>query len=776
MNQGSLSILILILLFPFSWLKADEPESEKIIALLENSSKRSLHIQTRIANAVEALEISRKIGNDSLLAESFYMLGDIYRQENKYTKSNSYFTKADSLYHAYNYQSHRMMAAYKLGSNNLYQGNFKLAEEFFERALTLAVLKNDTSAQASFQENMAILKIQQGLYADALTNLQQAIGLVKASTDTFGIIHITNEIGKLHQRTDKYKLALSYSKNALRIAHEANIKRFDGMIFNSIGNAYLKMEQLDSAQYYLRMAYKLSQERGHKVGVAKSLLLLGGVYKAKKDYASAQAHFEQALKIEKKIGAKHKIGKVYFSMADLHHTRNNVFKALQAMKKAEALFLEVNGKTELEQVYMLLADWYAEIQRYKEAYMYKEKYIKLHDSLQELANEQLLNQLEQRYSEAQTKQELKLKEAELSKTEAELKRRKIKERSQRLGLFAMGAILALGIFAFTIRRRSTREIKKRNKYIEHKNKELNKKNEAITKQHKEMQAKSLELERRTKEITKQRDEISRQRNTLMHQTKELTDSMLYARYIQRAILPSQTIFEKYIKDYFITFKPKDIVSGDFYWIKHIDGITYLAAVDCSGHGVPGGFMSMLGTAFLNEIVDAKSKHPTDEVLNELRDYIKEALAQKDEREGTREGMEMTFCAIDHKNYIMQYSGSFNSPYLIRNGELNSLPVDRQPVAIYFDETPFSRRELHLEPGDSIYLYTDGFHDQFGGEKGKKYKVGRFQNLLLQIHQEEMALQSTIINRTLNDWMDGRYEQVDDILIIGFRVRDDLNVF
>jgi serine phosphatase RsbU (regulator of sigma subunit) len=246
------------------------------------------------------------------------------------------------------------------------------------------------------------------------------------------------------------------------------------------------------------------------------------------------------------------------------------------------------------------------------------------------------------------------------------------------------------------------------------------------------------------------------------------DSILYAQKIQKAILPSPEEVNKILPDNFILFLPRDIVSGDFYWMTRQNDYSIFAAVDCTGHGVPGAFMSMLGVSFLNEIINKTRKLKANLILEELRTLVKTTLSQSYEGE-SKDGMDIALCILNHKTNQLQYSGAFNPLYLIRENKLSEIKADRMPIGIYHDaETNFTNNKIQLQNLDCLYIFSDGYVDQFGGESGKKLLTKTLKEILLKIHHKPMDKQKEILYDTLQRWK-GDYKQVDDILLMGIRI-------
>jgi serine phosphatase RsbU (regulator of sigma subunit) len=274
---------------------------------------------------------------------------------------------------------------------------------------------------------------------------------------------------------------------------------------------------------------------------------------------------------------------------------------------------------------------------------------------------------------------------------------------------------------------------------------------------------------RTREIVEQKNEIEGQRDQISHQKEEITASIQYASKIQRAVLPSAEKACELLRDHFVLFKPRDIVSGDFYWMTESENRTVVIAADCTGHGVPGAFMSMLGVSFLNEIVNKNEISQANIILNQLRNNVKSTLKQKGEEGESKDGMDVALCIIDYEKMKMQFAGAYNPLYLYRNSELIEVKADKNPIGIYIREKEsFTNHEIELEKGDTMYIFSDGFVDQFGGPKGQKFKSKHFKELLLSIQDKTMTEQHQILDKTITEWR-GDIDQIDDVLVIGIRV-------
>jgi serine phosphatase RsbU (regulator of sigma subunit) len=261
--------------------------------------------------------------------------------------------------------------------------------------------------------------------------------------------------------------------------------------------------------------------------------------------------------------------------------------------------------------------------------------------------------------------------------------------------------------------------------------------------------------------------LAEQNEQISQQKKEITDSINYAKRIQESILPSLSNFQREFPESFILYRPKDIVSGDFYWIERIAGKILVAAVDCTGHGVPGAMMSVLGYNLLTEAaVEKKLSHPS-EIMQSLNTGIIRALQRQQEGQAMKDGMDIALCALDPQTLVMEYCGVFNPLYLVRKGGLKIFDAERNALG-QEENKSFINTTIPLEKGDCIYLFTDGFADQFGGPQGKKYKYSQLQKLILSNAFLPMNEQQKKMEEVFDSWK-GNLEQVDDVLIIGIKI-------
>ena len=296
-----------------------------------------------------------------------------------------------------------------------------------------------------------------------------------------------------------------------------------------------------------------------------------------------------------------------------------------------------------------------------------------------------------------------------------------------------------------------------------------------------------EIRTQKEEVENQRDQLRMQRDLVIAQKQEITDSIDYAQRIQTAVLPDQEYMDAIMPEYFVLFKPRDIVSGDFYWVKEVQDHLVIVGADCTGHGVPGAFMSMLGITLLNGLIGDRCFDAPSSILEQLRIKIKELLVQGGNGEEQKDGMDMVIAILNRATNELHYSGANNPLYLIRKKaqvtgnkldlleslehddfQLVEQKGDKQPVGVHWEETAFTNHTIKLQKQDTIYLFTDGIVDQYGGRDHKKYKSVNFKKLLLSIQEETLEKQKQLIHDAFESWR-GNNDQIDDVCVVGIRV-------
>ncbi len=660
--------------------------------------------------------------------------------------------------------------------------SLEMTKKYSEQALELAKELNQKENLAEAYNLVGSVYYYQGKLEKALENWQERLKIYQELGQKEQIALARNSIGVVYKNMNKYDKAIAQYQKAAKIQDEIGNKKGRAQAFANIGNIYFFFgENYDKALEYYDRSLKLSEEIQDSATIANLLNSIGNIYNQRKEYQKARDYFQRSLSINKKIGkksgiatAQNNLGRnlaflekypealeyckkaveswkaigndrgIALALMDVGfvYSRWGIFdKALQYYFRSLRLAKELNMRSEIVDYYKEISNIYEKMGNTSKALDYYKLHSELKDSIFNEKTQKQIAELETKFKTQEKEKEIAQKKSELLKKEAELLRSKILRNSLFAGLILL-VLLAFWLFnRFMIK-------KKANDLLEARNEEILKQKE---------------------EIETQRDEIERQRDVVMAQKKEITDSIMYARRIQSAVLPPEEQIEALLDDYFILFRPRDIVSGDFYWLTEKEGKTIVVAADCTGHGVPGAFMSMLGITFLNEILTQVKSLKANEILNELREHVKTSLRQTGKQGEAKDGMDLALCIIDKENQTMQYAGAYNPLYLVRNNEITRYKADRMPIGIYLREKEtFTNNEIKIQKGDRFYIFSDGYVDQFGGENDDKFSSKRFKKMLLDVHQKPMPEQREILNNTIEKWMENT-KQIDDMIVIGVKI-------
>ncbi len=580
----------------------------------------------------------------------------------------------------------------------------------------------------------------------------------------------------------KSQTSISVMKNRLKSAK--GIDKYE--LLYDITKSYLLTSERKSINYG-KQTLAVAHQLKNKELEANSLNLLGTAYLQKKDYRQAIKSFEAEYAIRKE---QKRTGGGYTTLYNI----GLVYKEWGKESKAIPIYQEVLEKAKKNENPALVFECYESIiemlkakRDYKKAFDMFENYMAYKNKLVIGSKDKKLKILETKLVEdkvqiKKTKQQVETlvtdtatKSAKISNLVDETTEQKVtiseqqeENRRQRLWLIAFVSFFCV-ILIFSFALYIQVQAKKRaNLLLTEKNAQIQEQNEEIALQAELLHVKNVQLKDSHEEVSAQAEQLEHANKELHFQNEQITQSILYASRIQNAMLPQKESLDEVLPENMIFFKPRDIVSGDFYWFRKFENRIFLAAVDCTGHGVPGAFMSMLGISFLDTIVRKNNNIKPNEILEALRRKIKRTLNQTGKDYENTDGMDMSLCILDTDSSTMQFAGAHNPLYLVRNNELQIYKADKQPVGYFFREVDFTNNEINVQKDDCIYLFSDGYIDQFGGENNKRFKSKSFKDLLLAIHQKPMKEQSMILERTINDWRQN-FSQTDDILVMGVRV-------
>ncbi|OFY82539.1 MAG: hypothetical protein A3F72_08120 [Bacteroidetes bacterium RIFCSPLOWO2_12_FULL_35_15] len=548
------------------------------------------------------------------------------------------------------------------------------------------------------------------------------------------LLSLHNHMGTFYKKQNLLKEALHEFQNGAAVAEELNDSANIASFKNDIGLVYELDNKTTEALTNFQEALNIYKSLGNKVGMSYSLDYMGEAYALQNKFPEAIKVVQEALVIRKALNNQAAIAINLNNIGEIYFLQKEYSNAISYLLESEQISKKINYNDLRNHTLQLLAKCFYNLNEFKMAYDYFGQSSEIKDSLYSEKNSRIIHEMEGKYQN-----EKKQLQIESLNQQNELKETKLSKQRTTILLVLIAALLAgiTVIFIFM----SNRKIKKAHSII-FKQKEI------------------VELAKH---------KVETQKELIEEKNKEILDSIHYAKRIQHAVITSDQYISKYIKDFFVLYKPKDIVSGDFYWALEFDNKFYLATADCTGHGVPGAFMSLLNISILNEVIIEKKITEPHLVLNEARKVIIKALNPEGQMEEGKDGMDCILACFDLKNNLLHYAAANNSFYIVRENKLLTFPADKMPVGKSpKDHVSFTLQTVQLQKGDLVYMLTDGYPDQFGGSKGKKFKYKPLEELFLEINQLQLEMQKNILSERFETWR-GDLEQVDDVLIIGIKV-------
>jgi tetratricopeptide (TPR) repeat protein len=605
--------------------------------------------------------------------------------------------------------------------------NYEKATQSANEALNLSSKTLYTKGYINGYNNLAAIHHYQGNYSNALNYYFKSLELSEKTGNKKMTSLFLGNIGLIFSEQGLYTKALDYHKKALTIYQELDDKRGIALNLGNIGNVYNYQGNYEKALEYYFKCIKLNDEQNDNREKAINLNNIGVVYCQQGNFDESLNYFLSGLKIREEMGDKRGVELNLGNIGELYMELKKYKEAQKYFEMALATATEIK---DLEGVMLLnqsLSLLYEKQKLWEQSLQYHKKHLVAKDSLLNSIKIKQIAEMQTKYESEKKDKELIKKDAELLKQQLEAKQ-KLRERNTFLIGFIAMALCAGFIF------RSWRLTRKQKNIIE-----------------------------------QQKKEVEFQKHIVDEKNKDISDSVSYAKRIQSSFLTSETYIKRHLPEYFILYKPRDVVSGDFYWVHQQDDYVYFCVADCTGHGIPGAFMSLIGMSVLNEIIFAKQIKDTNSILDKLRHIVILAVNPEGSNEVAKDGMDLFLGRLNLKTKELQYSAANNSFYIYKKGELMKCKPDKMPVGSYGEfEKPFTQHKIQLETGDFVYASTDGFLDQFGGEKGKKLMAKRFEEHLLSIVNAPLNEQKTLLEKEFNIWK-GKLEQVDDVCVFGLKI-------
>ncbi|MES2836089.1 MAG: tetratricopeptide repeat protein [Bacteroidota bacterium] len=585
--------------------------------------------------------------------------------------------------------------------------------------------------EAESYNNNGMLFFAQGNYPESLKNHLSSLKINEENNDSKAMAASYNSIGTIYDYQGNYEEALKNYKESLKISEAINDKTGIanstgniGIIFDNLGNYE---EALKNYNTSLQILITLKDD----FGIAAGYNNIGLIQFAQKNYTEALKNYQEALLIFEKLQNIDAIIAINCNIVDVYLKQKNSFKAKDILILTKLLAEKKGSKQNLKVVYFRLFELESVLKNHSEALNYHILFVKYKDSLdnEEMRKQTIQNQMTYDFEKKQAVANVEhKKELEIHKNIAEQKNKKQQ-------VIIISVILGL-LFVVVIA-----------SYI----------------------WKTLSTTRKQKNIIElQKTEVEHQKSIVEEKQKEIIDSITYAKRLQKAILPSDEEIKKHLPTSFVLYKPKDIVAGDFYWLHTVekDGVTLVAAADSTGHGVPGAMVSVVCSNALNRAVNEFNIIEPGKLLDKTREIVLETFTKSGEE--IKDGMDISLLSINRKTKEISWSGANNQLWFFQNNVFCEIKADKQSIGKTDNSKPFTTHTIQWNTGDTYYLITDGYVDQFGGEKKKKYKHKKLQENLCEINKLPLSEQKEILDKNFEEWR-GNLEQVDDVTIIGIKV-------
>ncbi|MBD3637847.1 MAG: tetratricopeptide repeat protein [Crocinitomicaceae bacterium] len=619
-----------------------------------------------------------------------------------------------------------------LGIHYFFQGDYEKAEVLLKEGAEVARANKFQLLLASILSDLG--QIEDALQKDKLSlqHTLEAIEIMEEKKDFKNLIATYNNLGGFYYYRDKNKKALEYytkAKDILlsRLSLRDNFNDW-AVTESNIGWCYYYMGNLDDAIDQLKRAVDIhSKYDYYSYSSGNARANLASLYVEAENFDLAKIHARDGLDICTELDYLQGIGNANHTLGEIALAEGNYKEAAEAFGEALSVAEKLGNLDNQAYRTKMLSYCYSNMGNYKLAYNFALQSKTLNDSLSKLKSDAA-------FEDAITKYETEKKEAEnaLLQEQAKLKdlqleqeRQQARSAQERQWIIggSIGLILVSGLFFLINRNR---------------------------------------LKTRTnRQLELQRDEIAEQK-------KEITDSITYAKRIQNSFLPDETDFQIHFEESFLMYQPKDIVAGDFYILEEVGDYVYFSVADCTGHGVPGAMVSIVCSNAIRKVLHELNISDPGEILNHTRDIVIQQFARKGHT--VNDGMDISFCRFNKKTMKLAWAGANNSLLVLRKGttELEEIKPNKQPIGGYVTTSPFTTHELDINKGDTIYMSSDGYPDQFGGEKGKKYKYKRFKELLVRTSNNSLQKQKELISSEFWEWKQGM-EQIDDVCVMGVRV-------
>lgn len=613
--------------------------------------------------------------------------------------------------------------------------NYHLGLYYQDTLIALLQADKEFKKLADAYSEKSMIHDHLGQYPEALNASQKALATYEQTDNQAGIASSYNDIGVIHYYRGEDSLSRVYLNKSGKIYETLKDTSGLAIYFNNLANVYFEMGEGEKALNLYKKGYEFDIAMKNEEGQVISLCNIGESYTYLKQYSKAEGVLLQALALAQRVDDAWTMTVPLMSLGELYQQTNDYPKANSVLRRCLKICHEISALPEEAKTSKILYELAESNGKTSDALFFLKKLKEIEDSIFNKDSERIIEEMEKQYQVND-----KLKEIELLNKESKIKTLEYqqdieKEKSNQkiliFGLIGIAIILVLALTAFISKRKANNKLLAKNEIITSKNEEL-----------------SLAY-----------DEIELKNN-------EIIDSIRYAKRIQSALLPAKDKLNSHLGNHFIFYLPKDVVAGDFYWMEKMGEKLLFAVADCTGHGVPGAMVSVVCNNGLNRSVREHKLTDPAQILEKTRSIVLEEFEKSEEI--VNDGMDIALCCLEGQT--LYYAGAHTPLWLIRRGthHVEEIKADKQPVGKFEKAGPFTSHKIELNQGDHIYLSSDGYADQFGGERGKKMKTTNFKKLLLSLNEMDMKEKETHLKKAFEEWR-GDLEQIDDVCVMGIQI-------
>jgi len=674
---------------------------------------------------------------------------------NDFKRSESYLFQAESLAQQGNDKKTLSIIYQNLGVLNRNIANYGKSLHYHQQSLFLAKQEKDTLLQTTSLNSIGVVYRRIDNYPKATEYHLLALKLSEEFGHNYNISVALNSLGNIYSLNGQYKEAFQYFERALELSKKMKNTLGEAINYNNIGEVYEFRGVLDSALNYYNLSLDANQRINSTKGIAISYNAIGKIYLFSGQPQIAHDFFSKALELDLSMGDKKFICDSYINLSRSSIELGNIVNAEKYAKRVVALATEIGSITHIQLAYEVLSQIYSVKRVFDKSLHFYQLAATYKDSLLNEKNTRTIATLEMIYEIDKNQKQIEMLEQEKEINDKELARQKTIRNFYLTGLVFTVVLVVIILFALNVMRKSKNR-------LEEKNVEIQKNNIRLSRQQHEIQQQKTNIQHQNRNLQNAYQVIEKYNS-------KITDSIKYAERIQSAILSSLEIAAPYFEDYFCYYKPKDYVSGDFYWLSTKNDKLIFAVADCTGHGVPGAFMSIIGMDLLNQAVNRQNIQNPSEILTFLNSELRNKLKREENEVFLKDSMDIAICTMSMSENVIHYSGALIPLVLVRGNRI----FDYRPNFVSIGTSTetfnvsFKQQDINIEKGDWIYLYSDGIIDQFGGGKNKKFMRQQLWDSLVNINTMEGEKQREAINRIFLDWKQN-VEQTDDIILLGLK--------